>query len=278
VYNAEVLSTTDARLVNSTFTLGVRARDWAHFLVLPLASADSLAGGVRGVALALLVLAFGYLLNGIADRELDRDAVKNPFVERDGRHALMICALLPALSLALACTGPRQVVIAVLVCIASGTVYSVGPRLKRVPLLGTLLNLTNFLPLLWFGGGAQASPRDSWILAAVFAGLLLQNQLIHEAADADDDEPSGVRTTFIAAGPRWSAVGLLLLGGAVAATILRGASLLALGLGAGALFGAAFPCALAVAGDRRPLLARVRFWHRWCCVATGATLFLCLHW
>ena len=64
----------------------VRLRHWSHFLLLPLASVDpaeswerTSVASARGVAAAFALLAFGYLLNSLSDRAVDRDP---------GKHAL----------------------------------------------------------------------------------------------------------------------------------------------------------------------------------------------
>lgn len=254
----------------------VRFRDWAHFLVLPLASAGSVLSGARGVAIAALVLSFGYLVNGVADRKLDRDLLKNPLVAESSRHAAAVGALLAIAALSLSLAGPLQVLVATSVCLASGTVYSVGPRLKRIPGLGTALNVTNFLPLLWVGASAAGSLANTWLLGAAFAGLLLQNQLLHEAADAADDRRGGVTTTVLAIGPRPSAALLVGLGAVVATCFLlacRGFGVLA-ALVAGLLYVVLFPALLWAAGDRRRAMHWLRLAHRWCSVIAGAILFL----
>src|SRR5262249_50293183 len=65
----------------------VRFADWAHFLVLPLATidahasrSDTLLAGARGVGIAFTILAFGFLINSVADREMDIDVRKNSLV------------------------------------------------------------------------------------------------------------------------------------------------------------------------------------------------------
>jgi 4-hydroxybenzoate polyprenyltransferase len=193
----------------------LRPRQWAHFALLPLAGLDpSLAASAtvpalaRGIAIAACVLAYGYLLNALSDRELDRDRRKNPLVGARGPLALHRGAVvaLAAGALALAATGPAAVGVATAVALASGAVYSVGPRLKGWPGICTLLNVGCFAPLLFVGiaEGPVGAPR--WALAAAFAGLLLQNQLLHEAADAAEDRAGGLRTTFLVAGPRLTGV------------------------------------------------------------------------
>ena len=60
----------------------MRPKQWAHFALLPLACFEPTLPGAlalaRGVAIAACVLAYGYLLNAISDRKIDRSLDKNP--------------------------------------------------------------------------------------------------------------------------------------------------------------------------------------------------------
>src|SRR5437867_5940212 len=64
-----------------------RAPQWLHILPLPLATFDAgvplataLLAAARGIANAFAILAFGFLLNAVSDRHVDRDARKNPLL------------------------------------------------------------------------------------------------------------------------------------------------------------------------------------------------------
>src|SRR5215470_15987121 len=102
----------------------IRLRHWAHFLLLPLATfdpyggrADALVAGVRGVASAFAILAFGYLLNSISDRRMDLDARKNPFIVSDaGEHLYSLFGLV-ALSVGLAFFSPWPAQLATIACL-----------------------------------------------------------------------------------------------------------------------------------------------------------------
>jgi 4-hydroxybenzoate polyprenyltransferase len=205
--------------VDSGVLASLRLGQWAHFGVLPLAAFDPLAdwgpqipSAARGMATALCVLAFGYLVNALGDRQYDRDPSKNPLVGRSPtpRHAILAGGLALG-ALATSLLGPGVALVATLVALVSGTLYSLGPRLKRLPILGTGLNAACFTPLLFVGiGDAGVEPRHG-LLALVFTGLLLQNQILHEAADADEDRGAGVHTSWIVLGSRrsaWLAAGI----------------------------------------------------------------------
>lgn len=185
----------------------LRLRHWAHFLLLPLAGVDPganyelmLGAVLRGVALAFALLGFGYLLNGLSDRAVDRDP------------------------------------------------------LKSLPKAG-------WRPWLLLGP-----------LLALFAPLLLQNQLVHEAADAPDDRAAGIATTFVRFGVAKTALlaGLCgLLAAAVLTGVLRGALRWPLGLVWLALFGLWIPLQLRRHGAQPAQMARLRLQQRWLALAAG---------
>src|SRR5262249_36816558 len=130
-----------------------------------------------GALIALSALSFGYLLNGLSDRHMDASVEKNPLIggDRAPSHRLALGALF-ATAAGLSLTGPWPVRAATAICLVSGVVYSVGPRLKRLPLLGTLANTTNFAPLLWVGIAGERAPDGMAPLTLAFTCLLLQNQ------------------------------------------------------------------------------------------------------
>ncbi len=264
---------------------GLRVRDWAHFVVLPLAAAplrspDAAAaiGLARGMGIAALLLAYGYLLNGLADRGLDRDPAKNPFSQASTKAIDALAALAFALALGalgLAAAGGPVPVAAASTSIAAGWLYSAGPRLKRLPIVGTLLNVACFAPLLFVGAGRTLPPATA-LLTLAFTGLLLENQLLHEAADARDDAAAQVRTTFLALGARGAAA-LAAFAGTLPAAAIGLAWPGAIGAcvaGATALvFVVVVPRALARHGADPRRMARARLLHRAAGVALGALLF-----
>jgi 4-hydroxybenzoate polyprenyltransferase len=260
-----------------TWLRRTRVGRWVHFLALPLAGFDA-HGGVpaviavaRGVLVAFAVLAFGYTLNAVADRGMDRPA-KNAFVGGATPPGTRLLLIALAVSALLASSGaPLVARVATSVALASGLAYSLGPRLKRFPVVGSLANLTNFVPLLWVGEAEGAAPRSVASLAVAFACLLLQNQLIHEAADRDEDVGGGIRTTVVSFGPAlagWIAAGL----GVLLVLDARGSGvpawLLAL------VFVALFPIAFARGGTDPRRMAALRLAHRAASLAAGALLYL----
>lgn len=249
---------------NETVTTGaavasLRARAWLHFTLVPVAGIGhrTLLSGARlsgSIALAALLLAYAYGLNAISDRRSDsvaknslRGCIDTPwlavaFVTGAGLLAVMLGATLGSVAFAAALTS-----------LVAATVYSLGPRMKAVPILGTTLNLAIFAPLLFLYG----SPNT--IVMVVFSAMLLQNQLVHEMADAEEDARAGVLTTARALGPRATNVVIVLL--AVA------------GVAAGALASLVLAmCTIAaLAGKTSAAERRVR--HRWVALIGGAIVY-----
>lgn len=265
----------------------VRFRHWAHFLVLPLATFDplqlsataALALG-RGVVNAFAILAFGYLLNSLSDRRMDLDSRKNSFIS-SGTGARGSLIALGGLSIAMAVLSPWPAQLATATCLAFGCIYSVGPRLKSLPIIGSATNLANFGPLLFLGMQHDTLPPGFAYLAWVFAMLLLQNQLIHEAADRIEDHGGGLQTTWIALGPRRSAVLAAALGaGAAGAAACLGSPPIAavLALVCAAVFALGFPLRLARCGSDARQASDLRLTHRWCALLIGVALFAAWHW
>ena len=242
---------------------------------------EQLTSGARGVAVAFFVLSFGYLLNGLTDRKMDEDVTRNSLVELEGRERSIIgisCGLAAA-ALAVAGCGPWPAFAAAAVCVASGWIYSAGPRLKSVPVVGSLLNVTNFTPLLFVGIAGVEFPLNLLELGVVFSVLLLQNQLLHEAADARADRRGGVHTTFLFLGQRAAAAVAFVLGLAIAFA----------GFGIGQKSGPAlafvaailalpcctvFPIWLYRRGSEHPAMGVARVAHRRVALVLGATLGL----
>lgn len=263
---------------------GLRVRDWAHFALLPLASAPlggldatTLTALARGIAVATLVLAYGYLLNGLSDRKLDADATKNPFTHAAPRalETLLVVALALG-ALVLSVHGGRVPVLATTTSVIAGWLYSAGPRLKRLPFVGTLLNVACFAPLLLVGVVGGQLPTALPLLLCAFVGLLLENQLLHEAADATEDAAGRVNTTFLALGARGAAL-LAALVGALPAVALALALPTPFGVILAATMAVVFvvvvPRALARHGKDARRMSRIRLVHRGAGLALGALLF-----
>lgn len=258
-----------------------RIRQWLHVLPLPLATFDTavplataLPAAARGIANAFAILAFGFLVNAISDRHVDRDVRKNPLLVPGRDRYKPSLVSLPAVSIALAAFSPWPVQLATACCLMVGIVYSVGPRLKIVPVVGTLTNAAWYTPVLFLGMARPSLPAGFGIIATAFIALLLQNQLIHEAGDRIEDEASGIRTTWLALGPRWTA--LLAACAGLVATVATASTLTGFRYAVGAIFILVFPLLLAWDGLTAERAARLRVAHRWCAVLCGAALYVAL--
>lgn len=259
-----------------------RARQWWHFLALPVAGValdPARGGGVLAAVAATLAgaaaLAYGYLLNAVADRGMDLDRRKNPLLGEAPVSLRWPLAALATAALASAGLVSTVAVAAVVTMLVSGWCYSAGPRWKSVPLLGTAMNVANFTPLLFLGVRDGARAGALLPLALAFAALLLQNQLLHEAADAEEDRRGGLRTTFAALGAGGAAVAALLCAVGLGGVVLHGfaehpARAWALALCAPASLLA--PVALA-SGLPPERAASARRWHRAGAAVVGAALF-----
>jgi 4-hydroxybenzoate polyprenyltransferase len=112
--------------------------------------------------------------------------------------------------------------------------------------------------------------RAIGVLAVAFACLLLQNQLIHEAADRGEDRAGGVHTTVMLLGREGSAMAAAALGLlAVLAAWRAGMSPWLPAL----VYVAGFPVVLARSGDDERRMAQVRMAHRALSIVFGAALF-----
>lgn len=258
-----------------------RARQWWHFLALPAAGvalgppgSGRVFTAAAATVAASAALSYGYLLNAVADRSMDLDRRKNPLLGSEPGSLRAPLAALAAAALASAGMVSLVAVAAAATMLASGWCYSAGPRWKAVPLLGTALNAVNFTPLLFLGVRDLGRAGALLPLALAFAALLLQNQLLHEAADAEEDRRGGLRTTFVALGAAGAAVSALLCAVALGGVVLHGFAGhpyrgLALSLCAPASLLA--PAALA-AGVSPERAAAARRWHRLAAALAGAAL------
>ena len=260
-----------------------RVRDWIHILPVPLASFDLyaprgsawLAAG-RGVASAFVILAFGFLLNSVSDRQVDRDGRKNPLIVAGAAGYQYSLAVLLVLSLVLAAVSPVPARLAILSCLALGVIYSIGPRLKSVPVASSLTNAAGFTLMLFFGMSSATLPLGFGYVALAYATLLLQNQLMHEAGDQVEDRASGIRTTWLTLGPRWTALMAAFagLGATIAAVhIVPRAAVVPVVTIASTVFVLAFPLLLSWPRLKAREAARLRVIQRWCAVVLGAGLY-----
>ena len=190
----------------------LRVRDWFYYLVLPVLSWEPDTSPptrlLLGVGVAACSLGFAYGWNNLRDVRLDRSREKNPLVGgigRSNRHVLLLW-ILPLLALGGgAWLGPIPVVAAG-TQLAGSALYSGGPRIKRLPVLGTLTNLWIFCPLAFLCQGSLPWASGLWAFTCLFGIVLVQNQLLHESMDRDEDLGDGVRTTAALLGVRGTAV------------------------------------------------------------------------
>ncbi len=242
--------------------VGVRARQWWYFLVLPAGGIaaglwrplqlEALAALARGAGVAAGCLAFAYGINGLTERHTDVDPRKNPWIGQTPAPGAMATLTLLALATALgAGLGGTLPLVAALISLAAGAVYSLGPRGKRRLVFGTLLNVFIFSPLLLVAPRAEADARAlGW--TAVFAALLLQNQLIHEQVDQDEDQAAGAITTAAWLGPAGTRFAVALLGLAAIAAAWRWFA----GPVAAVLSGAGLTATVAAVGPKEPRVRR----------------------
>jgi 4-hydroxybenzoate polyprenyltransferase len=172
-----------------------------------VAPADALSWGgaarlLGALAVAGLALAYAYGLNAVTDRGGDASPGKNPLAGHRGVAASVYGVVAAAgagclaLALALGVGAPAAATV------VAATLYSAGPRLKAIPVVGTLTNLLIFGPLLLLGAEQPRLDGRTGLLVLAFAALLVQNQVLHEVADRDEDSATGDRTTVIAFGLR----------------------------------------------------------------------------
>lgn len=255
----------------------LRASGWWYFSLLPLTSLVGEADGVdigrllAGVAVAALCLAYAYGFNGIADRGMDRDAGKNALaglVELPREAAVLVGACAAGALLIAAALSPVALV-ATGVSLVAATLYSARLRLKRLPIVGTLVNMLIFAPLPFVGARHLPSP-EMLVLAYCFCVLVTQNQLLHEIADRHEDASGGVRTTAVVVGAAGLRAIAVLLGPVAALLLWRmpAAPLTALAATLGLSAGAA----MIALGDMERA-AQWRVAHRWYSLGIGALLF-----
>jgi 4-hydroxybenzoate polyprenyltransferase len=258
----------------------LRASDWWYFSVLPLVSlvgdprgeADVVLRLLGGILVAALCLAYSYGFNGITDRAMDRDAAKNALaglaaVPREAALLVAACALA---AVGIAATLTPVALLGAGMSLVAATLYSAQPRLKRLPLVGTLVNVLIFAPLPLLAAVGPPSP-GMLFLTYCFYVLLTQNQILHELADSDEDVTAGVRTTGVVVGATGVRAIAVVLGPLAALLLWRmqatgSVALLtaALGLCGGATM-------VALADVRRARQLRVA--HRWYSLVVGGVLF-----
>ncbi len=258
----------------------LRGSGWWYFSLLPLIS---LVGGPRGgddvvlrlmgsVVVAGLCLAYAYGFNGITDRGMDRDAAKNSLagLVEVPREAVLLVAACAVVALGSAAALTPVALVGTAMSLVAATLYSAQPRLKAVPVVGTLVNGLIFAPLPFL---ASVGPPSAGMLflAYCFYVLVTQNQILHEISDSQEDATAGVRTTGMVVGPTGVRVIAVILGPLAALLLwcLHAAAWVTLVAAALGLCGGSMMVALGNAQRAR----RLRAAHRWYALALGGVLF-----
>jgi 4-hydroxybenzoate polyprenyltransferase len=257
----------------------LRGSGWWYFSLLPLVS---LVGDPRAdhdvlrlvgcVVVAGLCLAYAYGFNGITDRGMDRDEAKNAL-------AGLVAVPLEAALLVAACALAAVAIAAALTPVAlvgtgmslvAATLYSAQLRLKRLPVVGTLVNGLIFAPLPFLAAAGPPSP-GMLFLACCFYVLVTQNQILHELMDSQEDATAGVRTTGVVVGPTGVRVIAVILG-PLAALLLSWMQATAPVTMLAAAVGLSGGATMVAFGDGQNA-ARLRRAHRWFSLGLGAVLF-----
>lgn len=260
----------------------LRAPQWLHFAALPAlplyalfraAPFEALARFAPGAVVASLCLSFAYGINAIADRHGDRDVAKNPLAGLAQAPALAWAVVLgcAATAVALATLGASWLrVDCTVISLIAGTLYSVGPRVKSIPVAGTLTNAVIFAPLALLVRFDAANAPHVALLLSTFVVLQTQTQLVHEAGDLAEDESSGTSSSAVLFGPQAAMNAAHLLGwvATLAFVACFGLTRMPVIASVAALLGGA------LIGRASPEQAsEVRHAHRRLSLVAGATLF-----
>lgn len=259
-----------------------RIQDWLHFLPLVLLSAGSwpfrATPLIASVVCAAIGLTFAAAVNQLRDEGWD-SVPPEVFWAHCGLSRETFRWTLQGLVLlggGVAFSVNVTTGLAYLVMIASGWAYSAGPRWKRLPVVGTLMNALIFAPLAFFGDGA-ADPSALAAFTGAFTLLLLQNQLLHEVAHAPADRRDGIRTTAVVFGTGIAKVLSAFLGVAAAVVLVHfGVDRAAVGVVAPALGIALVSVALPkISSDsQRYSASTFRLAHRWAAFLLGGAAWV----
>lgn len=263
----------------------LRATDWWYFSLLPLVSLVDGSGRADGIVVRLLgsvvaaacCLAYAYGYNGITDRGMDRDQGKNALAGIDAfpREAAVLVTACALTALAIAAALTRVALLGVALSLLAGTLYSGHLRLKRLPVVGTLVNVLIFVPFPLLALVGPPSPA-MFLLIYCFYVLVTQNQILHEVGDSEEDIAAGVRTTGVVVGVTGVRVIAVVLGPLAALVLWRwlGTASWSSTAAAVALCGGAV---LVAQGDV-DRAAGLRVTHRWYSVVAGGILFAFVAW
>ncbi len=225
-----------------------------------------------GVLVAALCLAYAYGFNGITDRGMDRNEAKNALAGLVAvpREAALLVAACAIAALAIAAALTPVALLGAGMSLVAATLYSAQPRLKRLPVVGTLVNVLIFVPLPLLTAVGPPSP-GMLFLTYCFYVLLTQNQILHEIADSHEDLTAGVRTTGVVVGATGVRVIAVILGPLAALLLWRIQATASVALFAAALGLCGGTTMLALGDAQRARQLRVA--HRWYSLAVGGVLF-----
>lgn len=149
-----------------------------------------------------LYLAFGYMINDYADRDVDRWAGKSNFLGSIGRPqaqmllaAVFACAILTALPLIQSPLAAGATLIAFLVSFA----YSLPPlHLKVRGIWGVFAGAVaqRVLPIMVLFAAFRTGDAADWLFLALYSLIGIRWMLIHQIIDQRNDQRTGV-TTFV---------------------------------------------------------------------------------
>jgi 4-hydroxybenzoate polyprenyltransferase len=174
----------------------LRPLDWLHFLSFPLAgvlvttASLELKPVLPSIGVAACLLAYGYSFNNYHDHGKRQSSWWH--------RAPLFLALgfVPLLPL------PGWAAMGSIILLSF--TYSGPPRLKRIPVVGTLLNAAGFSAFCLLG---VASPvRSTWALALFIACWIAAAQIVHELAHLSRDREDDLVTTASVIGSRGSRI------------------------------------------------------------------------
>ncbi|HTK32068.1 MAG TPA: glycosyltransferase [Candidatus Saccharimonadaceae bacterium] len=187
----------------------LRVADWiVHWPIVLVAIAAYAAGAPQGIGATIariawilvlqsLLVAAGYLVNDVADRDADRGKLGAPRPPREVRmkRALAVAAIGAGLAMSVA-LGFATAALATL-WVVLGIAYSCAPfRLKERGLVGVIsaAALQRLVPFLMVVGWPPRAAALAVAIALWLFALGVVFILEHQLADVDDDLRSGIQT------------------------------------------------------------------------------------
>lgn len=258
-----------------------RVRDWYYFLPyamlsVPIKPSLDWLAALRALLLAAGCLAFAYGLNQWRDIGLERCVEIYAISQRRLKFLVILAGMI---TLLLSFSADQLVFLATIASLLASFLYSDGPRLKRLPVVGTLTNAAIFAPIGLLGSNGMPLPTYVIALVIAFACLLLQNQLIHEAAHAEEDRRENIRTTYLCFGPAFVRIAITVLGLLAVIVLIWGSSSSAPWSGLTAAAVVALMTIATIAGsalERSP--SRLRKLQRWASFISGGLVWIAVVW